>query len=1097
MVKQQSRKTGRVTSETVYYVGVGASAGGLEALQDFFKAMPVDSGMVFIVIQHLSPDYKSLMDELLARQTDIPIRIAADGMMTEVNTIYLIPPKHNLSIFHGKLFLEEQKERKGLNLPIDIFFRSLAADKGKNSVGVILSGTGSDGALGIRTIKEAGGMVLVQDEKSAKFDGMPRSAVATGLVDYILPPAKMAEELMNYIEHPLIKKTTSLEKIMSKNVNTLSKIILILRDHCGIDFSYYKENTIIRRLERRVSINRFSTLEEYIEFFSESDKEKDTLYRELLIGVTRFFRDQEAYASIRKNVLPAILKPGRAVRIWSTGCSTGEEVYSLAMEFLEYIEEHNLDCEVKFFATDIDRHSLDTAGRGFYSDGIASDVEPQLLSKYFSRRENGYQISDKVRKMVVFAAHNLTKDPPFSKLDLLVCRNLFIYLKPDMQQRLLSMFYYSTAPAGFLFMGSSESIGEMSEAFAAVDAKWKIYKPRPDYRPALSKNTIIPRMQLMENDGSVSAIPLLGGVKLERLLEGAAASALPPSVIVDESDNIVHVINDINPYFSVRSGKFSTNIVANLPNELGLFVSNILRRLKLEKKPIAFENIAGVKNFEGNLISVSGRVIIVESREFYLLSFTTGICDSVSMPGKEIINAEVGEEVKNRVNDLERDLQITKESLQATVEELETSNEELQSSNEELIASNEELQSTNEELQSVNEELFTVNSEYQVKIDELTRLNADLDNLLRNIDVGALYLDRGLCIRKLTPLVSKITNIMPSDIGRPIAHLTVMPTYLQLYDDVNHVVETLQTFEREIRDSQDNVWKVGIRPYRTEYNAVEGVLITFIDITMLKREQEMSNESRRRLEAALEVGRMAWWEWDLLSGTVAYDDKKATMLGYTVEEFPNEIYKICDLIHPEDYQKTMQAMRDYLEGKSEQWETTYRIKRKDGGYSWYYDRGIISRWQQDGTPELLIGTVQEISGQKTLEHQLARCHNLLESMLENEPIAKTMVNAEGAIIYANAAARDLFAISKSQIYNRSYDASGWQISAKDGSAIPPEELPFSLIKNMRLPVAGYEHYIQVPGHGKVLLRIDGIPVLRQDGEFEGCIFSINFEEGGE
>ncbi len=1080
----------------VYYVGIGASAGGLEALQDFFKAMPLDTGMVFIVIQHLSPDYRSLMDELLARHTEMPIRVATDGMMTEANTIYLIPPKNNLSIFHGKLFLEEQKVKKGLNLPIDIFFRSLAADKGKNAIGVVLSGTGSDGALGIRAIKEAGGMVMVQDEKSAKFDGMPRSAIATGLVDFILPPAQMAEEFLNYLEHPLVKKSTSLEKIMAKNVNTLAKIILILRDYCGIDFSYYKENTIIRRLERRVTINRFATLEEYIEFFSESDKEKDTLYRELLIGVTRFFRDHDAFLKLSNEILPNLLRSGKVVRVWAPGCSTGEEVYSLAMLCLEYIEAQGLDCEVKFFATDIDRHSLDTASRGFYSDGIASDIETSLLNKYFIRREGGYQVNDNVRKMVVFAAHNLIKDPPFSKLDLLVCRNLFIYLKPEMQQRLLAMFYYALSPAGYLFMGSSESIGEMSEAFEAIDGKWKLYKIRPDYKPPLSTNAIIPRQQQMESDGGVTAMPLNGGIRMERLLEGAAATALPPSVIVDASDNIVHVINDINPFFNVRSGKFSSNIVANMPSELGLFVSNILRRLKLEKKPISFENITGVGSLEGEYLTLTGRVLPVDSREYYLLGFQITKNESIPV-SPDTVTVQVGEEVRRRVNDLERDLQMTKESLQATVEELETSNEELQSSNEELIASNEELQSTNEELQSVNEELYTVNSEYQTKIDELTRLNTDLDNLLKNIEVGALYLDRSLCIRKLTPLVSRITNIMPSDIGRPIAHLSVMQHYPSLVEDVDRVVETLQAVEREIADETGLIWKVGIRPYRTEYNAVEGILITFVDITRLKAEQNLVIEARTRLEAALEVGHMAWWEWNVQTGHLDYDAKKATMLGYKVEEFPNEIYAVCDLLHPDDYPRTMQAMRDYLEGKTDLWETTYRIKRRDGGYSWYYDRGKIVSRLPDGRPSMLIGTVQEISGQKSMERQLAQSHNLLEALMEDSPFAQTLVNSEGILVYANMAARKLFGISLGEIYSRSYDDSAWKITGLDGGEIAPADLPFARLRAGEEKVRGFLHHIEIPGQSKALLKIDGSPVYSQDGEFEGAVFRIECQQGGE
>ncbi|MFO8023197.1 MAG: chemotaxis protein CheB, partial [Perlabentimonas sp.] len=539
--KQAQKQKNSQNQEQLIIAGIGASAGGLEALQEFFKAMPDDTNLAFVVIQHLSPDYKSLMDELLARHTKIPIQIASDGMSVEPNHIYLIPPRKNLSIFHGKLFLDDYSPKKGLNLPIDIFFRSLAAEKGKDAIGIILSGTGSDGTLGTRAIKEVGGMVMVQDEISAKFDGMPRSSIATGLVDYILPANKMPEALLNYIEHPFIRKSRASEDVLGKDLDTLTKITLILRDFCGVDFSYYKENTIIRRLERRVSINRFNSLDEYLIFLSESDKEKDTLYREMLIGVTRFFRDADAFDSISKNILPQLeFNPKIGIRVWSVGCSTGEEVYSLALLFMEYMEKNKIDCDLKIFATDIDRRSLDIAGQGFYPDSIVSDIDPLLLTKYFTRKENGYQINENVRKVVVFATHNLLKDPPFSNLDLVVCRNLFIYFKPEMQQRILSMFYYALKAKGFLFMGSSESIGEMSEAFAPVDSKWKIYRCKEGYKPPIVKDMPLPRNQPSETETQfIMRAKLHPGPKIDKLLDSALTAYLPPSVIVDENDNII------------------------------------------------------------------------------------------------------------------------------------------------------------------------------------------------------------------------------------------------------------------------------------------------------------------------------------------------------------------------------------------------------------------------------------------------------------------------------------------------------------------------------------------------------------------------------
>ncbi|SDY64245.1 two-component system, chemotaxis family, CheB/CheR fusion protein [Tindallia californiensis] len=835
----------------VYYVGVGASAGGLEALQQFFHAMPKDTGMAFIVVQHLSPDYKSMMDELLARCTSMTISIAKDGTEVEANHVYLIPPRYNLMIFHGKLYLEKHSTHKTNNLPIDVFFRSLAADQGKKAVAVVLSGTGSDGTLGIRSIKEAGGMIMVQDEKSAKFDGMPRSSISTGLVDYILTPEKMAEELLNYIRHPFIQKSKSLEENMPENIDTLAKINLILRNYSGIDFSYYKENTITRRLERRVSINRCQTLEEYLQLLVESDKEKDILYRELLIGVTGFFRDAEAFQCLRKDVIRKLTKED-TLRIWSAGCSTGEEVYTLAMLCLEERQHTNPNCDVKIFATDIDRHSLDVASQGFYPDSLLSDVHPELLAKYFTKVENGYQVNEEVRKLVVFATHNLLKDPPFSKLNLMVCRNLFIYLKPSMQQKILNMFYYSLSPGGYLFMGNSESLGEMSEGFNTINSKWKIYQYKEGFQPPVigEIQSLTPKnkeqVEWWEPEGNPHKHK-----QINRICDSVMQVALPPSVVIDGQDHIIQVINDMNPFFEVKSGKFSPILFHNLPADLSIYASGLVRRLRQGKKELMYENISELERYPGELITLEGRSFSVDNIRYYLLSFVKRQAKASKMKTTDT-KTGVREEMSQRIQELEKELQVSRENLQATVEELETSNEELQSSNEELIASNEELQSTNEELQSVNEELYTVNSEYQIKIDELTQANNDLNNLLNNTDVGAIYLDRKRCIRKITPMVTHLTHIRDSDIGRPIAHISTLDNYPELLEDVHQVMEKLRSVEREILAEDGRTWFCRIRPYRTSYNAVEGVLITFVDITKLKQVESDLGESRQQLKEAME-----------------------------------------------------------------------------------------------------------------------------------------------------------------------------------------------------------------------------------------------------
>lgn len=1078
-------------TESTYYVGIGASAGGLEAIVSFFKAMPEDTGMVFIVIQHLSPDYKSLMNELLARHTRMPIEIAQDGVEAQPNTIYLIPPRKNLLIFHGKFYLEEQKSR-GLNLPIDIFFRSLAADKNKYAIGIILSGTGSDGTMGIRAIKEAGGMVMVQDDQSAKFDGMPRSSISTGLVDYILPPEKMPEELLNYIKHPFIKKSATLDNIMSKNIDTLTKIILMLRDHTGIDFSFYKENTIIRRLERRVSINRFNTLEEYMVFLSESNKEKDILYRELLIGVTRFFRDQEVFSSINEKVLPKLTYSKKLIRIWSAGCSTGEEAYSLAMLFTEYITKNKIDCEIKIFATDIDRDAIEFAGQGLYPESIVADVEPVLLTKYFTRKENGYQVNEIIRKKVIFATHNLLKDPPFSKLDLIVCRNLFIYLKPEMQKRLLAMFYYSLNPDGFLVMGSSESIGEMIDAFEVVDSKWKIYKYKEGYKSPLIRDLPLPRNQVYEVSGYNNLVSS-NKFKMDKLMESAISAVLPPSIIVDDEDNIIHVVNDVSKFFKIKPGRFSQNLYANLNDDLSIVVSNLLRRLKTTSNQVVFERYGSSNGIDKFKVIVEGRAIYLDKKPFYLLSFTSEEIILTQEKEKEkeknIKTLDIDSDTQSRIEELERELQITKESLQATVEELETSNEELQSSNEELIASNEELQSTNEELQSVNEELYTVNSEHQSKIEELTRLNNDLDNLLKNTEVGALYLDRNLCIRKITPLVSKITNILPSDIGRPISHISVMNQYGDLLNDIYSVVEDLKSVDKEIHDGKGNVWLARIRPYRTEYNSVEGVMITFFDISKLKQEQARFLEVTERLNLALKIGNMAWWEWKLETDTITYDEKMATMLGYTKEEFPDTFTGIKDLIHEDDLQHTIEIVDEFLQDKNSCLDVTYRIKRKDGSFAWYYNRGEVNQRNAKGKAKQVTGIVIDISKIKELEWELKQSCDLLEKVLEYSPSIKIMTNAQGYITYANKKAQEIFEENSQEIVGK--------LAFPEELAVNPEqENPFAILKRTLQPLESYGYPMKTPKNKKLLLMVNAVPMLGYNGDFDGGVFTIHIEKGG-
>lgn len=824
----------KFNEKEMYVVGIGASAGGVEALQIFFRSMPMDSGIAFVVVQHLSPDYKSYMSNLLSRCTDMTVMPVTNGMEIKPNTVYLNVPNCNLQI-EGDHFVVQPIERTdALNLPIDILFRSMASSLGKFGIGIVLSGSGSDGSMGIRALKEEGGMIMAQSCLSAQFSSMPQSSIATGFVDYVLAPEEMGEELVRYIKHPYIKEHKLLHEVENnrETSDVFVKVISLLREYTDIDFSMYKETTVLRRIERRVSINRCESVNDYYAFLMESDEEKRILSKEMLIGVTSFFRDREAFASVEKNVLPKLDFSKGVLRVWSVACSTGEEVYSIAILLNEYMERNRINGDFKIFATDVEHTSIEIAGRGIYSENSMVDVPKDYLNKYFIRKGNNYQICDTIRNKIVFAMHDVLKDPAFSKLDLLLCRNLFIYLKPEMQQRILGTFYYALYPSGMLFMGSSESVGEMSEAFSIVDSKWKIYNLKKGYS-LHSQGLIAPLMDSPIERKHLTATSLFSDklskkVQIDKVVEKAVSSLLPPSVLLDENDNIIHVISGINKYVDLKPGKFTNNLLAVVPNDLSLFISSILRRLRRGGEEYIQEKITGLHSYENEEIIISGARVEYNSIDYYLISFESHE-RTLNTNLESVIDADML--IGQRIEELEKELQASKESLHATVEELETSNEELQSTNEELIASNEELQSTNEELQSVNEELYTVNSEYQAKIDELTFMTEDLNNLLVNGEIGALYLDTKLCIRKITPIILAASNVVETDIGRPVSQIAFMKNYPQFLDDVEHVLHTCVNIHREIPDLKGKIWLIRIQPYRTELHPVDGVLLTMVDIS--------------------------------------------------------------------------------------------------------------------------------------------------------------------------------------------------------------------------------------------------------------------------
>lgn len=1067
--------------DKLFCVGIGASAGGLEAIEVFFKNMPESTGMAFVVVQHLSPDYKSLMMELLSRHTKMPIHRVEDGMIVKHDNIYLIPPKKNMTVFGGRLYLTDHSHGMGLNLPIDIFFRSLAQDFGKNAIGIVLSGTGSDGALGIRAIKESGGTVLVQDDKSAKFDGMPRSSIATGMVDFVLSPAEMPDKLISYIKHPFITRSGDDKSDFSNN-SQLLKILKVIRDRVGVDFTYYKPNTIVRRLEKRLGINQIDDFQQYLDFLGYAPNEVNILYKDLLIGVTQFFRDTEAFDLLNGKLIPEILKTkknGETVRIWSVGCSTGEEAYSVAMLIAEYQEKHNIELDVKLFATDIDKEHVEIAGNGTYPESIITDVSPERLYKYFEKKNGGYHVNERLRRMVIFAQQNIIKDPPFSKLDLIVCRNMLIYLNTDMQRKIISMFYYSLIPGGGLFLGSSETLGEMSEGFEVLSSKWKLYRHKAGFRPPVITNYMLP-LQIQSRTIQRAHDPVnLNAVEKaisDNILLDLLEHVMPPSVIVNENFNIIHVFKDVNDFIKVPAGKARFDVLSMVRHEMSVVLGNMLHKVFNENKEVFFKDIR-LKD-ANKLVNITAKPLNdrFTSKRFVIVSFENKENlhndDDQEAPEKFDLNNQLTE----RFIELEKELQFTKENLQATIEELETSNEELQSTNEELIASNEELQSTNEELQSVNEELYTVNSEYQKKIEELTQLNNDMNNLLKNTNIGILYLDRHLKIRKYTSMITRVINVMEMDINRPINHISLNVKYKNFIKDIEEVRDTLQSKETELQDSDGNWNLIRILPYRTMDNAIDGITVTIVDISKLKQSESKVETIGNQLELVLSVGNIAWWDWNYSTHEVKFSDEKALMLGYDPKELSNQsVYDWTNRVHPDDYDPMMKSMKDHLEGKTKDYQSLYRIRAKNGTWKWFYDKGSVVERDASNKPLRITGIVLDMTSLKESENKYKHLFNTMAQGVVYQ-------NREGKIIAVNPAAEQILGLSTDQLIGRESPDPRWKAIHEDGSDFPGETHPSMVAlrtgKEVRNQVMGVFH----PKENKHRwIIINAIPQYR-DGE---------------
>lgn len=867
------------TKQNFPIVGIGASAGGLAAFEAFFSAMPIDADMdmAFVLVQHLAPDHKSILSDLIRRYTKMQVFEVEDGMTVKPDCAYIIPPNRDMAFLNGNLQLMEPAAPRGQRLPIDFFFRSLAQDRHERSICIVLSGSGSDGTLGARAIKDEGGMVMVQNPESTEYDAMPRSVIAAGLADYILPPAEMPAQLIAYTAHAFEKTYHPVSPPSPKSENDLKKISILVRSQTGHDFSQYKHNTITRRVERRMAVQQIGRIDEYVRYLQQNPAEVKALFRDLLIGVTNFFRDPEAFEALEKQAIPHLFagKPADAlIRTWVPGCSTGEEAYSIAILLTEQMEELKQHFQLQVFASDIDSRAIDVGRSGLYPASIVADILPERLKRFFTQEPDSsvYRIRKGIRDLMIFSEQDMIKDPPFSKLDLISCRNLLIYMSGELQKKIIPLFHYALNPGGMLFLGTSETIGEFSDLFALIDRKSKLYQRKedmPDTKRAARGKFLMPAKE----DGialrAAGKVPVQSKLRLRELTQQAMLQHYAPAgALVNESGDILYVHGRTGRYLEPAPGEAVMNILKMAREGLRQDLITALHETMARKEPVRHADLLIKTNGGFSTVTLTvwpaataGNVSTEPG--LFLVVFEESPTSEQERPQNAIV-ADAGESATNvdtRIAALKHLLQTKEEHLHATNEELETSNEELKSSNEEMQSVNEELQSTNEELetskeelQSVNEELATVNTELQTKVADLTRVNNDMNNLLASTGIGTIFVDHQLRIQRFTPAVTSVINLIQTDVGRPVGQIVSnLKGYDRLIEDVQKVLDSLVPKDIEVQTIANIWYQLHIRPYRTTENVIEGAVITFTDVTEIKKTREALWEANALKRLAIVV----------------------------------------------------------------------------------------------------------------------------------------------------------------------------------------------------------------------------------------------------
>jgi two-component system CheB/CheR fusion protein len=845
-------------SEELVVVGIGASAGGLEALQWMIPNLQPDANLAYVIAQHLDPKHRSMLVSLLARHTTMEVLEIKNGQQVKANKIYITPPDCDVTLSGGILHLSKPSAAIGPKPSVDLFFTSLAEDKGEKAVGIILSGTGSDGALGVRAIKAGGGITIVQDEATAKYSNMPHAAIELGYVDLVLPPKRIAKELLSIVKYPHVVPATRNEKVL----DDYQKILHMLLDRTGCNFSEYKLNTINRRIERRMAVQKLDTLKDYVNYLEHSPAEIDLLYKDILISVTSFFRDREAFKALEK-VIPKIIenkKDKKSIRIWVPGCANGEEAYSIAILVAKILGNRLNSFNVQIFGTDLDDDAILRARKGIYPEATVVGVDKAILDRYFTKNDNTFQVIKSIREMVVFARQDVTKDPPFSRLDLISCRNVLIYFNIELQKKVLSIFHYVLNQNGHMFLGTSESICQLDDLFTSVNKRWKIFKRRGklgippiefgEHRPLKYQNDYC-NLKPVEKEVSINDA-------VDQTIAGAYGH---DCLVVNNKLEVIYVRGDITTYLSITTGEINLHINSIVRDELRHDLRACINKSIRENAPVRGKKIKLKVDGEVRWVTLDIRPIQanVGAGRLTLVSFEEEVPDKNTVQQSAVVKNGVDP----IISELEQELAATKQRLQTTVEELETANEELQSmneelqsTNEELQSSNEELESTNEELQSTNEELMTINEEYQVKSTELASVNSDLENILKRIAFAMVIVDKGLKVTRFTPPVSKIFALRNGDIGQVLTTIPCQVSLPSLRDNLLDVINHEKTIEQEIDIGNISYW-MRIYPYYSEHDKSAGAVLTFLDKTNIKnaelalceKEKERMSEERVLMEA--------------------------------------------------------------------------------------------------------------------------------------------------------------------------------------------------------------------------------------------------------